>query len=463
MLFNLITAFEQNRGIGINNTIPFKITNDLKRFKLLTTNNIVIMGRNTWESLPIKPLSNRINVIISSLPIPNDNLYSFSSLTNALQFFKDYTQKIFIIGGEQLYKEAITYTEQIDTIYTTEVYNKYDCDTFFPKLDHFKIKTCSKFYYDTKSNTHFRYIDYISDTNNEHWINKEETTYLNTLRNILENGIQTNDRTGVGTYSLFGEHFTYNLKDTFPLLTTKRQFTRAIFEELMFYLRGQTDNNILTEKGIHIWDGNTSREFLDSRNLNHYPEGDMGETYGFNFRHYGGTYIDCKEKDKNVKRGFDQLENVIDLIKSNPNSRRIIINLWNPATNFRAALPSCLCWYQFYVNTDKKELNLQIYIRSSDYFLANNWNVCTGAFFVHLLCNLDGIDLTPGQLKVCCGDIHVYQTHRKASYELLRRKPKPFPKLVIKNQKKFITDFEWKDIEILGYKPLPGIKVEMAV
>ena len=168
-------------------------------------------------------------------------------------------------------------------------------------------------------------------------------------------------------------------------------FLRGIFEELMLYLRGQTDNKILNEKGIAIWDGNTSRDFLDKRGLSHYEEGDMGETYGFNFRHFGGEYLGCSHQYEKGKDGFDQLANLIHLIKNDPASRRMIISLWNPYTNHKAALPSCLCWYQFYVDTERKELHSQIYLRSSDFFLANNWNVCTGAILVHLLCNLEGI------------------------------------------------------------------------
>ena len=189
-------------------------------------------------------------------------------------------------------------------------------------------------------------------------------------------------------------------------------FLRAVFEELMLYLRGQTDNQILNDKKINIWNGNTSREFLDKRGLNKYPKGDMGETYGFNFRHFGGEYVNCKT-NYSSKNGYDQLKYVIETIKKDPTSRRIIINLWNPKTLHKAALPSCLCMYQFYVDTVHNLLHLQIYIRSSDYFLANNWNTCTGAFFVHLICSLNGINLTPGTLTVVCGDAHIYKTHVK--------------------------------------------------
>ena len=286
--------------------------------------------------------------------------------------------------------------------------------------------------------------------------------YINLLEKITSEGISKEDRTGTGTLSIFGETQKFNLRDTFPLLTTKRMFLRGIFEELMLYLRGQTDNKILNSKNINIWNGNTSREFLDSRGLTDYEEGDMGETYGFNFRHYGGNYKGCQHKYKHTD-GFDQLENAIYLIKTNPESRRIIINLWNPYTNHKAALPSCLCWYQFYVNTINKELNLLINIRSSDFFLANNWNVCTGALLVHLICSLEGVELSPGDLTVISGDTHIYKTHLEQVKVNLERKPRPFPKLLIKNKKSRIEEFEYTDLRLIGYKPYSGISAPMAV
>ena len=231
----------------------------------------------------------------------------------------------------------------------------------------------------------------------------------------------------------------------------------------MLYLRGQTDNKILNQKNIHIWDGNTSRDFLDSRKLYSYEEGDMGETYGFNFRHYGGDYKGCSHPYIKGKDGFDQLQNVINLIKHNPESRRIIINLWNPDGNQRAALPSCLCKYQFYVDTQRNKLHLQIYIRSSDYFLAYNWNTCTGAIFVHLICNLEGINLNPGTLTVVTGDTHIYKNHLKQVSENMTRRPYPFPKLLIKNKQKDITKFEFTDLELLGYRSHSRIAADMAV
>ena len=285
------------------------------------------------------------------------------------------------------------------------------------------------------------------------------------MNKILNEGQSNNDRTGVGTLSVFGAMLKFDLRDTFPISTTKRIFFRAIFEELMLYLSGKTDNTILQDKGIHVWDGNTSREFLDKRGLTHYPTGDMGQTYGFNMRHYGGVYTDCKTEYP-PGYGYDQLANVIHLIKNDPYSRRIIIDLWDPSTIDKAALPSCLCKYQFNVNVEKRELNLAIYLRSSDYFLANNWNTCTGALLVHMICNLEGVELTPGELTVFIADAHIYKSHIEQVKKNLARRPYPYPKLLVngnEQKKKNIMDFVWEDFELVGYKCHPGIKAEMAV
>ena len=187
----------------------------------------------------------------------------------------------------------------------------------------------------------------------------------------------------------------------------------------------------------------------------------MGETYGFNFRHYGAEYKTCKEDY--TGEGYDQLENAIHLIKTDPTSRRIIIDIWNCSTIDKASLPPCLCKYQFYVNTVEHTLDLMIYIRSSDFFLANNWNTCTGAFLVHMICNLKDIHLTPGMLTVITGDTHIYKSHIEQVKENLRRVPRPFPKLIVKEKKETLMDFEYTDMNIIGYNPMPNILAQMAV
>ena len=545
---NLVVAYTFGKQyIGNNGSIPWQISEDMKHFKEITIPNsieypysIVIMGRKTWDSLPVKrrPLSERINIVLSNdidyikkQNLNHDNKM-LDSRTGTLfttwdMFFnnQEYSKieelllsKIpsnrqeyiiqaftyYVIGGAQIYNKAIEMCNELGISYSinaTEIYLtkeqeqmqtkdgttlKYIGDTFFPKIDESaKITSVSPFHKSkSEDNLLYRFITYDIVSKNKNKINNnsnsnsnsninsklfstQENEYLSLMRTILEDGSSNDDRTGVGTLSIFGSMLKYNLRDTFPLCTTKRMFFRAIFEELMFYLSGKTDNKILQEKGIHVWDGNTTREFLDKRGLHHYEEGDMGQTYGFNFRHFGGEYKGCLtdyETGSKNSTGFDQLANVIHLIKTEPSSRRIIIDLWDCSTIHKAALPACLCKYQFNVNVTKKELNLAIYLRSSDYFLANNWNSSCGALFVYLLCNTEGIDLSPGDLTVFIADAHLYKSHIEQVKINLEREPFPFPKLLIKGEKKKdITEFKFEDIELIGYKAHPNIKAEMAV
>ena len=484
MLFKLIVACDNKHGIGKDNEIPWKLTKELQYFKKITTHsnypislNVVIMGRKTWDSIPaiFKPLKDRINIILTkniekyeSETSTMNNVFVCKNIPNCIYLLESIKnvnkENIFIIGGASIYNETLL-NYKCSKIYFTEVYNNYDCDKFFPKLpDYFKLTNVSKFIND--NNTYYRNlvytnIDYLELYKQNKWENTEENQYLNCIKKIISLGESKIDRTKIGILSVFGETFKYDLSDTFPALTTRRQFLRGIFEELKFYISGKTDNKILNDKNVSIWNGNTTREFLDKRGLQHYPEHDMGETYGFNFRHYGAEYKTCKENYTGL--GFDQVEYVLDLIKNDPTSRRIIIDIWNCSTIHKASLPPCLCKYQFNVNVEQKQLNLMIYLRSSDFFLANNWNVCTGAFFVHMICNLKDIDLSPGILTVVTGDTHIYSNHIEQATENLGRTPRPFPKLIIKEKKDKLEDFEFSDMKIIGYKPYKSISASMAV
>ena len=493
--YNLIVAYTfGNQGIGLKGALPWHIPADMAYFKQITSSlplsnvmtsvsaainikNVVVMGRKTWDSIPqrFKPLENRFNIVITNSGVTHaeyadnqDNVIFVNWETFAkMELSTEKYGKIFIIGGETIYTKCLELgSSKIEKIYTTEIYNySGECDTSFPKFKYQSIASVSPF---MQSNGYWiRHITYnvgFSYFGGEApcWFNGEEYNYLQLMRGILDNGVSVDDRTGVGTLSRFGEMLKYNLRDTFPLTTTKRIPIRQVFEELLFYISGKTDNAILQAKNIHIWDGNTTRAFLDKRGLTHYKEGDFGETYGFNMRHYGGEYRGC-EVEYGADYGYDQLANAINLIKMDPTSRRIIIDLWNPATQHKAALPSCLCKYQFNVNVTKKELNLTIYLRSSDYFLANNWNTCTGAFLVHMICNIEGVNLTPGDLTVFIADAHIYKTHIEQVKQNLERVPYPYPKLVVKEKKANIEAFCWDDFELLGYKTHPAIKAPMAV
>jgi dihydrofolate reductase/thymidylate synthase len=492
-------------GIGFKGQLPWTLKGDLLNFKSITTAlnalNFVVMGRATYDSLPvsIRPLPNRFNIVIThdSFLLENNNNPAnlwFSTWENLQSTLQDkYIQNqhiepnkpstdVFIIGGEEIYKLALA-TLPITTAYITEVYanekkNVSAFDKFFPVYDTtswqcgtvdkplvLALQSVSKFH--CEKDIYYRYLVYKTNTPpGMEWQSEESRQYLKNMQDILDRGDERIDRTTVGTISLFHTVQRYDLSDTFPICTTKRMFFRAIFEELALYISGRTDNKILQDKGIHIWDGNTTREFLDKRGLNHYPEGDMGETYGFNFRHYGAKYGTCKDDlplDGSV--GYDQIANIIHLLKTDPASRRMIINLWNPATQHNAALPACFMMYQFHVHMQRRTLNCQLYLRSSDYFLANNWNICTGALLVHMLCKLEGIDLVPGELIIVTGDTHLYKTHLSQVRENLGRKPYPFPALQIKgdNRRRELTDFVFEDFRLIGYKSHPGITADMAV
>ena len=476
-MFDIISAVDQKNGIGKNNSIPWHIPNDLTYFKMVTSNSFIIMGKNTWDSLPKKPLPNRINIVISTTQKLDVNLqcsivkyntnkitphfniiYVFDSFQKALDCIDNYEDEglknTFVIGGSQLYNEAILHPD-CRNLFITKIYKQYDCDKFFPNIPpSFHTQNVSVFNKD--EDTFYRFILY-SKNKESSYINQEENKYIDLLKKIISFGTKKSNRTGIQTISLFAEQLKYNLRDTFPILTTRKQYIRGIFEELLFYLRGQTNNNILVEKGVNVWTQNTTKDFLKNNNLD-LEEGDMGPTYGFNFRNFGDEYHNCHTY---YVYGVDQLSEVIHTLKTDPDSRRMIITLWDPKNNKKCSLPSCMCFYQFYVSNS--ELNLQVYIRSSDYFLANNWNTCTAALFVHLLCNLDGIDLTPGDLTVVMGDVHIYTNQLEAIQKCMHRIPKPFPKLVVKNKKSDITNFSFDDIYLIGYEADKRVKVDMAV
>jgi len=293
--------------------------------------------------------------------------------------------------------------------------------------------------------------------------NTEEIKYLELLKNIIQNGIQKSDRTQIGTYSIFGQQSRYNLT-YFPLFTTKKLRLKSIFYELMWILSGSTDNNILKEKKVKIWNGNSSRDFLDSRGLQHYVEGDIGPTYGFAMRNFGfhNDYKGCKKKYIG-KGGFDQLEHAIHLIKTNPTSRRIIISLWDPNVNDMVALMPCMMTYNFYVDTKNKKLNLSMYIRSSDTLLGYPWNVAYSSLLVYMICNLEGVNLTPGELLISTCDQHIYKNHLPVVQKLIKRKPYPFPKLIVKRKVKKITDYKLVDFLLVNYQSHPYIKARMAI
>lgn len=466
MKFDIVVCKSSNGVIGdsITNSIPWKIKKDIRFFRKITTENndnnnqnAIIMGYKTWKSLPVKKLPNRINCVISStytkITIEEGIVFgpSFDFIKKYLSCLEN-VNKVFLIGGGKIFQENINHKD-LDLVYVTNIKKKMEGDIFFPKLlNNFQLIKGVK---DKENEYNLEFLVYKHHPNN--YVHPEYQ-YLNFIEKIMDDGFVGPDRTGIGTKSIFGTQFKWDMSVNFPLLTTKKMYFKGIVEELLWFLRGETDNKILQDKKIHIWDGNSSRDFLDKQGLTHLKEGDIGKSYGFQFRHFGGEYIDC-ETDYSGK-GYDQFQNVLDLIKNKPESRRIIISLWNPCDLDKTALPPCLFFYQFKVQDDT--LHTHILNRSNDMALGHPWNIGTGALMTYLICHLTG--LKPGILTHSISDAHIYLNHLEPLKEQLDRKPFSFPILNIKDMgQKDISDYKYSDFELIGYNSYPSIKMDMAI
>lgn len=290
--------------------------------------------------------------------------------------------------------------------------------------------------------------------------NAEEQQYLDLIKKILAEGKARPDRTGVGTIGFFGAQMRFSLENNnFPLLTTKRTFYRGIVEELLWFIRGDTNADHLRARNVHIWDGNGSRAFLDSRGFHDRDEWDLGPVYGFQWRHFGAKYVDMHTDY--TGQGVDQLQNVIDTLRNNPYDRRIIMSAWNPADLELMALPPCHMFCQFYVQDGK--LSCLMYQRSCDVGLGVPFNIASYSLLTIMIAHVTG--LQPGEFIHCMGDTHIYSNHVEALQEQIQRTPRPFPKLYIRpgTQTESIDGFKFEDFELVGYEPYEKISMKMAV
>lgn len=464
MDFSIIACVDTNNGIGINQSIPWlesKEYSDLGFFKKTTQysncntrQNCIIMGRNTWNSLPKKPLPSRINIVISKTLKQDNGYYVFNNLDMALDYILNNlvqkVNKVFVVGGEILYREAIVHPKCREII-MTRVPKLYDCNKFFPEINfNFFIQKSINYKDD------LTFIYYIKNRQ----INLEEYQYLSLIKNIISNGCDKNDRTGVGTVSIWGNQMRFNLENnTLPLLTTKKVYTKGIIEELLWFLRGSTNSKTLSQKGVKIWDPNGSREFLDQRGFKDRSEGDLGPVYGFQWRHWGASYQNCETNYKD--KGIDQINKLINDIKENPDSRRHILSSWNVADIDKMALPPCHVLFQFYVNDNK--LSGQLYQRSGDVGLGVPFNIASYSLLIIIIAHLT--NTTPFELVYTLGDAHIYKNHIEPLKTQLTRWPKDFPKITLKNkdQIKSIEDLTYESFVIRDYAPDGPIKMKMAV
>ncbi|XP_032808922.2 thymidylate synthase [Petromyzon marinus] len=285
----------------------------------------------------------------------------------------------------------------------------------------------------------------------------DEHEYLDLVRQVLKRGRLKGDRTGTGTRSMFGMQARYSLRGQFPLLTTKRVFWKGVLEELLWFIKGSTNAKELSAKGVKIWDANGSRAFLDRQGFPEREEGDLGPVYGFQWRHFGADYTDMHADYAN--QGLDQLQHVIDTIRTNPDDRRIIMCAWNPKDVPLMALPPCHALCQFYVADG--ELSCQLYQRSADLGLGVPFNIASYALLTYMIAHITG--LKPGDFVHTLGDAHVYVNHVEPLKTQLQREPRPFPTLHIRRTVTSIDDFRSDDFELRDYDPHAAIKMDMAV
>ncbi|MDG2343774.1 MAG: thymidylate synthase [Flavobacteriales bacterium] len=271
--------------------------------------------------------------------------------------------------------------------------------------------------------------------------------YLDLLNHVLDNGVQKGDRTGTGTLSCFGYQMRFNLSEGYPLLTTKKVHLKSIIHELLWFIEGNTNIEYLTENQVKIWDG-----WADEN-------GDLGPVYGHQWRNWNSD-------------GVDQIKDLIHQIKTNPNSRRMIVSAWNPSvlpdtsksfsenvSNGKAALPPCHAFFQFYVS--EGQLSCQLYQRSADTFLGVPFNIASYALFTMMIAQVT--DLIPGDFVHTFGDVHLYNNHIEQAKLQLERDTKSLPKMIINPDVKNIFDFKYDDFQLVDYNPHPHIKAAVSI
>jgi thymidylate synthase len=480
-----ILAHSYSQGISKSGKIPWNCKKDISFMKSITSapelKNGLLMGRKTFESIG-RVLPNRENIIISSqselLHVPS--VHVVNSISTGIEKGKELRLDIlWVFGGATIYEAFLVDPELkklIDGFIITKT-PEYECDTFiqpniykfieqnqYIPMYHPKVLECvSDGIYELSIYSRLSELkkewDPIIRTLEGNTIDK---SYLELVKRILSQGNRRETRNGT-TISKFCENIRFDLSEGFPLLTTKKVFFNAVIRELLWFIKGDTDARHLEAHNVTIWSGNTSKEFLEKNGLP-YEEGIGGPIYGYQWRNFGQEY---EYKDKNgeiqktpgVKNGVDQLQFIIDELRTNPMSRRLFMTGWNPNQLNQMCLPPCHISYQFYVENGR--LSCMMLQRSADVFLGLPFNIASVALLVHFVANIVG--LQPGMIHICIGDAHIYEEHLEPIRVQLGRSGMDYdlPRLILKKKPVKIEDYEFEDVEIQNYKSHPPIKAKM--
>ena len=435
-MVDLIVAIDKNGGMGNNNVLPWHYPEELKIFNQKTIGRILIIGRKTADYLP--ELKGREIVVISKT---NDmrikNIYDIPK----------WEENVIICGGRQIYQLAFEQPDLVQTVHISVMKKEYECDTFFDKqwLNGFVA---------IESTEYDDFTHYVLKRTSD-----GEFQYLNTLKTIIYEGEERQGRNGL-TVSTFKNDFKFDLRNGFPLLTTKKMFLRGIVEELLFFLKGETNTKLLEEKKINIWKGNTSREFLDNSGMPYRPEGSMGPMYGYQWRHFNASYDEMTGKPLSDSSGVDQLKNIINLIQTDPHSRRILMTSYNPEQSEQGVLYPChSIILQFYVNGEN--LDMYAYSRSADMFLGVPFNIASYSLFLMIVAKIT--KKLPRFLHVTLGDSHIYVQHYEQVIEQIDRIPYKFPTVSIPgiDNIKDIENLTYSDFILENYQSHSAIKATM--
>jgi len=463
--------------MGKNGAMPWNNKADLKWFKDTTTGHPVIMGRKTYEAIG-HPLKNRVNIVVSTredLWTENSGIRVYDNLEKAIEFAKSIDEEVYIIGGASIYDYALE-LDLVDRIYIDMLAEDVkDADTFFPDVishpDWEEVGTPieiepRKAYATT----------YVKIRGRENHVDEQ---YLNLVNRIIKEGTEKDTRAGK-TRSIFGAQLRFNLKEGLPMLTTKKMFAKGVIHELLWFLKGDTNIRYLVENGVHIWDDDAYRYFLQTickkpgagaamdkeeflrRVLvrdawyffaeKPYRFGDLGPVYGKQWRNFGGV---------------DQIKEVIEKLRNNPDDRRIMLSAWNVGEIKDMALPPCHYTCQFYtkkLSNGKRELSCMFQMRSNDVILGLPFNILSYSILTHMIAQC--CDMEVGELIFSGGDVHVYENQIE-EYERSQKNNNPhmysLPTLLLNPDIKEIDDFKYEDIKIEGYRSYPSVKYPLSV